>query len=310
MVIVFGSINLDLVFRVPILPGPGQTVSGPDYLCVPGGKGANQALAAARAGSEVVLVGAVGDDSFASIATHLLREGGVDLSRVLTNEAPTGCAAVCVDAHAENQIVVASGANAFAKQSGVDDTLLVRSNVLVLQNEVPTEENLQLARRARARGTRVLWNAAPAKDLAPDALGSIDLLIVNADEASWLASTLGMTVDTPSRVARALSNRCGPTVVVTCGSLGSVAATNDVDFEIPCLAVQAVDSTGAGDAFVGVLASAIDRGVEFAEALAQASVAGALACQAPGAQSALPTAAAIHASRPRLGPIASHPRSA
>ena len=303
MVVVFGSINLDLVFRVPVLPRPGQTVSGPSYACLPGGKGANQALAAARAGSSVVMAGAVGGDPFGRMAIESLRLGGVDLSRVAVCEAPTGCAAVCVDDHAENQIVVASGANAYASERSVETDLLSAESVLLLQNEVSLEQSEKLAQRARARGARVVWNAAPVAPLTKQALQAIDVLVVNALEAHELASSLGIGRDAPIETAQALAEYCGCEVVVTCGSSGSIAVTHAGLWEIPSLQVQAADTTGAGDAFVGVLASAMDRGLERAEAYAWASTAAAMACLGSGAQAALPTASAIAASRPRLGMI-------
>lgn len=304
MVIVFGSINLDLVFRVPALPRPGETVAGPAYQCLPGGKGANQALAAARAGSVVVMAGAVGRDAFADLATAPLREAGVDLERLLACDAPTGCAAVCIDDAAENLIVVASGANALADQAGIEATLLGPGSVVVIQHEVPVPQSAALARRARAAGARVVWNAAPALPLDTATLACVDVLVVNRHEAETMASDLGVGGASPQQLACALSDRCGFDVVITCGAAGSVAANALTVCEVPALKVAAVDTTGAGDAFVGVFASALERGADRAEALSLASVASALTCLAVGAQSSLPIATQIQAARRRLAPLA------
>jgi ribokinase len=303
MVVVFGSINLDLVFRVAHLPAPGETVSGPDYVRMPGGKGANQALAAARAGSPAVMGGAVGDDDFARQATQALRDEGIDVGRIVVTGTSTGCAAVCVDDRAENQIVVASGANALATHACIEDALLVPSNVLILQNEVPVEQSAILAQRARRRGVRVIWNAAPARGIDRDALECVDVLVVNEIEAAFLSAGLGLPTGSPPELAAGVHDRLGIDVVLTCGASGSVAATRQGAWRIRALAVAAVDTTGAGDAFVGVLASALERGLDHAEAFAQATVGSALACLGLGAQASLPTAERIRAHRHRLGEI-------
>ena len=308
MVIVFGSINLDLVFRVAELPGAGETVAGPSYQCLPGGKGANQALAAARAGSEVIMAGAVGNDAFAQLASASLRDAGVDIERLLVRDAPTGCAAVCVDDRAENLIVVASGANALAEQDCIEARLLTRSSVVVVQHEVPIAQSVALARRARAAGALVVWNAAPAQWIDPATLLTIDVLVMNTHEAGRLATDLGLHGETPLQTACALADRCGIEIVITCGAAGSVADNERQVWEIPALRVDAIDTTGAGDAFVGVLASAIERGMDRTEALALASVGSALTCLAAGAQSAVPAANQILAWRPRLAAPLVRPR--
>src|SRR5437764_1350929 len=162
MIVIFGSINVDLIIPVRCLPLPGETVLGGDYVLAPGGKGANQALAARRAGSEVVLAGAVGADPFAEIALSLLRPGGVDIHLVRTVEQPTGCAAIMVSGAGENALAVAPGANAAVCSEQVPDELLDGNTMLVAQMEVPHDETADLIRRTRARGGRCLLNLAPA----------------------------------------------------------------------------------------------------------------------------------------------------
>src|SRR5258706_7016862 len=162
MIVVFGSINIDLVFVLAALPRSGETVLGPSYSVVAGGKGANQALAAARDGAHVALVGAVGDDVFAGPALAELTQAGIDLTRLARVSAPTGCAAIAVDPAGANQIIVASGANLHARADQVPDEWLGRGTTVVVQREVPMAELARLLPRARARGARVVLNVAPA----------------------------------------------------------------------------------------------------------------------------------------------------
>lgn len=285
MILVFGSINVDLICPVPDLPQPGETVLGGDYALLPGGKGANQALAARRAGSEVVLAGAIGRDAFASIALSLLRGDGVDTKLVRELDLPTGCAAIMVSAAGENAIAVSPGANSQVRSDWVPDELLGAGTIVVAQMEVPGGETAALIRRARSRGARCLLNLAPALPLDPGLLPEIDLLVANELEAA----TLG---DDPAGLAGRL--RSG--LVVTLGAAGALAFLADGGrLEIPALPVDPVDTTGAGDTFVGVLAAALDLGLVFGHALLRASAAAGLACMARGAQSAMPHAAAIDA---------------
>jgi ribokinase len=291
MILVFGSINVDLVVPVERLPGPGETVLGGDYALTPGGKGANQALAARRAGGTVAMAGAVGRDAFAAIGLDLLRRAGVDLSLVRETERPTGCAAITVSRGGENQIAVASGANLTVTAAQVPDHLLGQNTILVCQMEVPAAETAALVRRARRRDARILLNLAPAMPLDPSALGDIDLLIANESEAA----TLG---EWPETVARRL--RQG--LVVTLGSAGSVAYRTDGSrLAVPALPIEPVDTTGAGDTFVGVLAAGLDARLDINAALRRASAAAALACLGRGAQPAIPDAAAITAAAVGLG---------
>ncbi|HEV2185758.1 MAG TPA: ribokinase [Stellaceae bacterium] len=290
MIVVFGSINVDVLVPVPHLPARGETVLGGDYRVAPGGKGANQALAARRAGADVFMAGAVGDDSFAAIGLNLLRRDGVDLSLVATVDRPTGCATITVDADGENQIAVASGANLEARAGQVPDRLLEPATVLALQREVLGDENAALIARARARGARIIMSLAPAGPLGPARLDDIDLLIANEGEAAMLGE--------PQTVARGLRHA----LVVTRGAAGATAfLTNGAVLAVPALAVEPADTTGAGDTFAGVLAAGLDAGLALEPALRRASVAAALSCLALGAQEAMPSRAAIDSAVLRLG---------
>jgi ribokinase len=224
MIVVFGSINLDLFVRVERLPAPGETVLGPRLEMAPGGKGANQALAAKRAGAaEVRLIGRVGRDAFAAPALELLRAGGVDLGRVEPGDEPTGCACIAIDRQGRNQIVVASGANRRVAEAQVPDDWLGPGTVLVLQLEIPLGENWALIRRARAAGARIVLNAAPAAPAPAEALAALDVLIVNEVEALALAQGLGVEAAEAPDAGRALARRTGVAVVVTLGDAGAAA---------------------------------------------------------------------------------------
>jgi ribokinase len=291
MIVVFGSINVDVLVPVPHLPAPGETVLGGDYRVAPGGKGANQALAARRAGADVFMAGAVGNDSFAAIGLDLMRRDGVDLSLVSTVDRPTGCATITIDTDGENQIAVASGANLLACAAQVPDRLLGPETVLVLQREVPIEENAALIARARLRGACILLNLAPAGSIDPARLDDIDFLIANEGEAA----TLGR-----DRAVAARRLRQG--LVVTHGAEGTTAFLGGGrTISVPALAVEPVDTTGAGDVFAGVLAAGLDAGLTLEPALRRASAAAALSCLALGAQEAMPGRAAIDAAARRLG---------
>jgi len=290
VILVFGSINIDLLVPVPLLPQPGETVLGGDYALLPGGKGANQALAACRAGAAVTMAGAVGSDSFAGLALQSLRADGVDLGLVRHVDRPTGCAAIMVGAEGENLIAVASGANRTAAAASVPDSMLGPETIVVCQMEVPAVENWALIRRARAAGARVVLNLAPAAPIDPALFTEIDILVANEGEAAALGAD-------PAALARRLRQA----LVVTSGSAGSSAFLADGGrIDTPALVIEPIDTTGAGDTFVGVLAAGLDRRLALTAALRQASAAAGLACLAHGAQAAMPDRAAIEAAVARL----------
>jgi ribokinase len=290
MILVFGSINVDLIIPVPYLARPGETVLGGEYALLPGGKGANQALAARRAGSEVMLVGTTGRDPFAPLALDLLQRDGVDTRLVRGVERLTGCAAIMVSTAGENAIAVSPGANFDIRSEWVPDELINENTILLAQMEVPFAETEAMLRRVRQRGGRCVFNLAPALPIDLALFSSIDLLVANEREAASIGVDL-------TQIARQL--RRG--IVVTRGAAGATVLLADgASFNLPALAVDPVDPTGAGDTFVGVLASGLDLGCCFELALLRASAAAGLTCRAQGAQTAMPFAAEIDAAARRL----------
>ncbi|MFN3248358.1 ribokinase [Roseibium album] len=286
MITVFGSINLDLVVVLPRLPKAGETVSGPDHQTFPGGKGANQALAARRAGANVRMIGAVGQDAFSALALSNMRNAGVDLAGVRSLTGSTGLALIGVDAAGENQIIVASGANA-----RVDSGWLVgglnAGGLLMLQGEIPFPETERSIGHARNAGADVFWNPAPvpSEDLS-GLLEGITTLVVNEGEAADIASRLGMSGDPDAFVDRLADETHA--IVVTLGARGVLAGKGPDRIQIGSPDIEPVDTTGAGDAFCGALAAALDAGTAFERALREGVAAGALACTATGAQSSAP----------------------
>jgi len=285
MVIVFGSINLDLIFSVPHIPAIGETVLGPSIRIEPGGKGANQAIAAARDGAHVIMAAAVGRDILAASALTLLREANVDLTRVLETDASTGCAGICVDGAGNNAIAVGSGANLVVRQTQIEDALLGPTSTVVLQMEVPAPETAALVRRARAKGARIILNLAPAAPFPEATLRDVDILVLNQTEAAWLANHLGC-VDG----AAEMHARLGIVIVRTLGRDGLEVASAECVTAMPAHAITAIDTTAAGDCFVGVLAATLDRGAGLTAALDRAMAAAALCCTRHGSQGSIPTA--------------------
>ncbi len=280
----FGSINLDLIFAVERLPVPGETVLGPATRIEAGGKGANQAVAAALDGARVAMAGAVGDDALADGALAGLRRAGVDVSRVVRVAESTGCAAICTDREGRNQIAVGSGANLNARASQVEDALLGAGHTLMLQMEVPAAETAALIQRVQ--GARVVLNLAPASALPRKALRAVDVLVVNEHEAAWLAEHIGSEA-----TAAGLHMSLGVTVVRTLGADGAEYAGSDGAGVVAAHTVAVVDSTAAGDCFTGVMAAGLDRNLSLKEALERASAAAALCCTRAGSQKSLPTTA-------------------
>jgi ribokinase len=294
VILVFGSINLDLVAQVARLPRPGETIAGRTLVTAPGGKGANQALAARRAGADVVLYGAVGRDAFAEPALALLREAGVDLRGVRIADAPTGVALIHVEDSGENAITVIPGANFSAVESDVPDAALGPKTTLLLQLEVRVDESLALATRAHRLGARVIMNAAPALPLDRAWIDVLDVLVVNEHEAAMLAHALRVPEEAGA-FAAALGASRPLCVIVTMGARGALAVANGTRYGVPAHPVQCVDTVGAGDAFVGTLAAGLDGEAKLPRALARACVAGALACTRVGAQPSFVRAEALAA---------------
>ncbi|MDD9992636.1 MAG: ribokinase [Rhodospirillales bacterium] len=306
MIVVFGSINADLLFAVNALPRAGETVLCPSYSAVAGGKGLNQAVAAACAATDptisVQMVGRVGTDGFAPLALSALEDAGVGTDAITESALPTGCAAVIVDRVGENQITVASGANTDLPPESLPDEWLGPETVLLLQMEVPLASNWAVARRAKARGARVVLNLAPAKPVPAELLPAFDLVVFNEVEAEMLARERALDAAEGEDAARAIAVRYGVTTVVSLGSAGAAAFTPDEAWRCGALAIEPVDTVGAGDAFVAGLALGLQAGAALPEMLHRASVMGGLACLREGAAPAMPSAAEIDARAGELSP--------
>lgn len=297
MIIVFGSINMDLVARVQTIARPGETVLSRRADSFFGGKGANQAVAAARmsAAGSVAMAGAVGEDAFGKACLDNLQANGVDAAMIARIDEPTGCAFITVDGRGENAITVASGANMAVRANLITGRALSDASVLVLQMEVPLAENIKAARLARPKGATIIWNVAPVPGSAErvavaEMLGMTDVLVVNEHEAISVAAMLGVEVGGEYlRAASALARDYCLTCIVTAGSKGAFAVNADGSRDhVSALPVTPVDTTGAGDTFVGVLASALAERREMSEAMRRACIAASLSCLTAGAQAGMP----------------------
>jgi ribokinase len=295
MIIVFGSVGADLVTNVSHIPHPGETVLCEGYIVVPGSKGGNQAVAAARAGSPVQHVGSCGDDGFAPLALSIMKEAGVDLTHVATISRPTAVALITVDEKAENAIVVASGANRATHIGQLEACPFGAGDTLVLQREIPDEATFAAVALAKSRGARVILNVAPAGPVPAETLRLLDVLVVNEHEALVVGKAVGLFGDDPEETVQEINKRFGCAAIVTLGAAGAVGWTDGVRRAVPALKVTPVDTTAAGDAFTGAFAAALDQGMGFTTALARGAAAGSLACTSLGAQPSIPTKAEIDA---------------
>jgi ribokinase len=293
MIVVFGSLGVDLVTNVSHIPHPGETVLCQGYFIVPGGKGANQAVAAARAGSKTVLIGSRGNDGFADLALSVMREAGVDVATVRSVERPTAVALITVDEMGENAIVVASGANQLTEVAQLESFTLGKGDIVLLQREIRDSEIFAAVALAKARGARVILNVAPAGPIPGETLRLLDDLVVNEHEALVVAKAAGIDTTDPEEAARLIHERFGCAAIVTLGPDGVVGWIGGMRRAAPALKVTPVDTTAAGDSFTGAFAAALDQGLGFTLALARGAAAGSLACTKPGAQSSIPTRAEI-----------------
>ena len=289
-VVVIGSVNTDLIVRVPRHPRPGETVLGGPSTTSPGGKGANQALAAARRGARTALVGAVGSDEDAVLALALLHEAGVDLTGVRHLDGGTGLAIITVAADGENAIVVVPGANARVQPDQVDDEVLAAAGVCVLQGEVPAEVVVHAVARCTELGTRVLLNLAPPLALPPGVLRAADPLVVNEHEARAALAQLTDAEVAEAELPGALHAAGVRSVVVTLGARGAVVVDAAGTTAVPAPRVEVRDSTGAGDAFVGALAGQLAAGASLVDAARLAARVGAATVRGDGAQPSYPWA--------------------
>lgn len=284
MLIVFGSINMDMVISPSHMPQAGETVLCPDYELLPGGKGANQALAAARMGARVALVGCAGNDAYAPQIVNVIRRQGVITSGVAQSDLPTGCAFILREEGGGNRIIVATGANVEARADQVPDEILRPGYMVLTQTELPPEEVFTLIRRAHERGLKVILNLAPAVDLPEDILRKVYILVVNEIEIEQAARSLEIPVGDHAAMARALSMKGKTTCIVTLADKGSIVSRPDGSiFRVNSLVLdEVVDTTGAGDAYCGTLAACLYEGMPLEESVRWASAAGSLACEKLG----------------------------
>lgn len=297
MIVVIGSINMDLVLRVPRMPLPGETLTGGAFRTIPGGKGANQAVACARmsgkveaGGQQVAMVACVGDDEFgATLRAALVADGIIDRHVTTVPGVASGIASILVDDNGQNSIVLAGGANDCLSPAHIDAAreLIEQSDIVVLQLEVPMETVVHAIKLARALGKTVVLNPAPAAKVPADVLALVDYLIPNEIEAAMLA---GGEVDANDvkALAAALQKQGSDNIIITLGAKGVHAALYGGDHDFPAQAVQAVDTTAAGDTFIGGFVAGLASGLDEAEAIAQGQRAAAWSVTKPGAQTSIP----------------------
>ncbi|WP_172121797.1 MULTISPECIES: ribokinase [unclassified Devosia] len=292
MITIFGSTNLDQIGTVTRLPSPGETVAGGTFSVSPGGKGANQALAARRAGSEVRHVSAVGNDVFAQAALELLKADGVDLNEVKIAAEPTGIAMILVDAQGENVIAVLPGANGTLSPADADAALsgLQAGSVLLLQQEIPQDATQRALELARERGAISILNTAPFLPTTAAIAAQANILVANESEFALLCGESHADIMVAMQDWAIQHNQ---TVIVTLGGDGARAATPEGVISVPALPITPVDTVGAGDTFCGYLAAGLDAGLSLEAAVRRATAAASLACLKPGAQPAIPRAAEL-----------------
>jgi ribokinase len=290
MIVVFGSVNADYFLKVRSFPAPGETVLTPSHIVKAGGKGGNQAVAAAKAGGKTTMIACFGKDTSADVPMTAMKNAGVDMSKVVYSDKPTALAMIMVDESGENSIVVSSGANGDLKAADVPEGLLTENTTLVMQMEVPAEENFALLKRAKQKGVRTVLNVAPAHSVPAEVLPLVDYLILNEIEAETVyRSAFGGEKGSPEKTALALAEKTKGVCLVTLGGQGALAAKDGKIVRVSCLSVKPVDTTGAGDAFVGIFSAMTDAGYGLADAMRRASAGAGLACLKTGAQEGLPT---------------------
>jgi ribokinase len=294
-VLVIGSLNMDLVARCEHLPAKGQTVFGQDFFTAAGGKGANQAVAAARLGARVAMAGCVGADQFGRDLTAGLRDAGIATDTIVPVDRPTGTALITIDAEGANTIVVISGANAACDTALVDRALASAGGpgVLLLQNEIPAEATAHAIRVAHASGWFVILNPAPAGPLATELLPLIDIIAPNETEAAAITG-LGVSARADAlAAARHLVAQGARSALITLGGDGALYCDPTRCLHCPAVAVQAVDTTAAGDAYIGALGAALAEGRGLPESLGFAAAAAALSVTRLGAQPSLASRAEL-----------------
>ncbi len=293
-ILVIGSLNADLVVRVPRFPAPGETLSGSDLATLPGGKGANQAVAAAKLGASVAMLGRVGKDQLGQMLLDNLRKQRVDVSAVRESDSATGTAVILVNAQGQNCIVLSAGANGLVTPSDVQAA--PQANIMLLQLEIPLETVLYAAKWGKERGMTVILNPAPARQLPDELFENVDIVVPNESELSLLTGKPVTDYAQANAAIAALMERGAKQVILTMGERGAIAQVDlDSGYFLPAFQVNAVDTTAAGDAFIGGLAASFARGTVLPDALHYASACGALAVTKFGAQPSLPNAEEVQA---------------
>ena len=290
-IVVIGSSNTDLVIRTPRIPSPGETLIGSDFMINAGGKGANQAVAAARMGGDVCFVACVGDDGFGAEAVRHYAGEGIDTSYIVRrNGVASGVALIAVDDAAENSIVVAPGANALLSPADIDavESEIAAADYLLVQLEIPMETVARATELAVRHGVRVILNPAPAAPIADEVLARLDLITPNRSETELLTGLKVENVGDAVAAAAWFRGRGVRRVAVTMGSAGALVADERGEEFVPAYRVEAVDTTAAGDVFNGALAVALSEGRELGTAARFAAAASSIACTRIGAQRSIP----------------------
>lgn len=288
---VIGSLNMDLVFQTDRLPLAGETIAGKNFNLIPGGKGANQALAAAKAGAETRLFGCVGEDEFGDVLLKSLLEAKVDISHIKKVTAVhSGVASIILEGSGENRIIVIPGANDLVDADYIDKhwESIQNSALLILQHEIPIQTCQYVIQRASESSVPVLLNPAPFHSISDEILRKVDYLVLNETELHGLLHRKITSIDDVLEAGKLINQKGVKHVLITLGSDGAVLVTDDEWFHHPAYSVEVVDTTAAGDTFVGNFASAIIKGYELNRAIKIASAAAALAVTKIGAQSSIP----------------------
>jgi ribokinase len=291
-ILVFGSINLDLTTYVPHLPALGETLCGHSFITVPGGKGANQAVATARLGAPTRFFGRIGKDAFGREVIPIIQKEGIDMSGIQVDEQHgTGLAVISVDDQADNSIVIVSGANMALDEGDAERCIheMEKAKVVMLQLEVPLEASLKVARAARQKGVKVIWDPAPALELPAEAYQLADYMTPNEVEAGMLVGFQPRTAEEAKKAAGILRQRGVRVAIIKLGALGAYYESAEESGFMPAFMVNSVDTVAAGDSFNGGLAVGILEGKNLKEAVRWGCAAGAIATTKPGAMPSMPS---------------------